>query len=163
MKKISLILFLSVSFCQAFTNFHEVIPGISRGARPTQQDVVELGRLGYKTILDIENDKKFIHSEEKYARDAGIHFISVPLSGFWAPKDRDMTQIQEILNDPRNYPIFIHCQHGQDRTGLAIGLYRVFTQRWKSKDAYAEMLKLGFHPSLVFLDHYFKEKSKLPH
>ncbi len=46
---------------------------------------------------------------------------------------------------------YIHCEHGQDRTGLVVGCYRVLKQGWKKDDAWAEMLQHGFHPELLGL------------
>lgn len=46
---------------------------------------------------------------------------------------------------------FVHCTHGQDRTGLVIGCYRVLKQGWTKDAAWAEMLQHGFHPELLGL------------
>lgn len=46
---------------------------------------------------------------------------------------------------------FIHCEHGQDRTGLVVGCYRVLKQGWTKDDAWAEMMQHGFHPELLGL------------
>jgi len=42
-----------------------------------------------------------------------------------------------------------------------MGLYRIYHDGWTAKSAYKEMLDIGFHTYLVFLDHYFREKSGL--
>jgi hypothetical protein len=42
---------------------------------------------------------------------------------------------------------FVHCTHGQDRTGLAVALYRR-EQGWTAAAAQKEMLDHGFHKSL---------------
>jgi hypothetical protein len=43
---------------------------------------------------------------------------------------------------------YVHCEHGQDRTGLIIGAYRVKVEHWTKEQAYQEMLRFGFHPLL---------------
>lgn len=45
----------------------------------------------------------------------------------------------------------IHCTHGQDRTGLIVGMHRVMHDGWFARDAYGEMLDHNFHPELVGL------------
>lgn len=45
---------------------------------------------------------------------------------------------------------YVHCEHGQDRTGLVIGLYRLQEGTNKAA-AWAEMVADGFHPALVGL------------
>jgi protein-tyrosine phosphatase len=44
--------------------------------------------------------------------------------------------------------VLVHCKNGWDRTGLVIGEYRVLYDNQKPDQAYAEMLRLGFHPLL---------------
>ena len=136
--------------------FSEVTPDIYRGARPETVGMEQLKTFGIKTDLNIDNDSASIAEEKADAARLGINFISKPMSGFWAPTDQEVNAIEAILNDPANYPIYVHCLHGQDRTGLIVGLYRIRTEQWAPSDAYAEMLKIGFHQSLVFLNHYFE-------
>jgi tyrosine-protein phosphatase SIW14 len=63
------------------------------------------------------------------------------------------------MADSTNYPIFVHCQHGQDRTGVIVALYRIFYEQWTPQAAHDEMMNMGFHPELVPLNHYFEIKS----
>lgn len=42
----------------------------------------------------------------------------------------------------------VHCTHGQDRTGLIVGRYRVLHDRWTKDAAYQEMLTHHFHRAL---------------
>jgi len=43
---------------------------------------------------------------------------------------------------------FVHCEHGEDRTGLAVGAYRIKVEHWTKPAAYQEMEAPGFHPLL---------------
>jgi hypothetical protein len=60
------------------------------------------------------------------------------------------------LTDPANRPLVIHCQHGADRTGAIVALYRVVVQDWSKADALREMDEGGFHHSSLWrnLDDY---------
>lgn len=75
------------------------------------------------------------------------------------PNELQVNQILDALKNVDNFPVFIHCHHGQDRTGLIIGLYRVEVQGWTPSKAYQEMLDVGFHPSISTLDNYFKHRT----
>lgn len=44
--------------------------------------------------------------------------------------------------------VLVHCTHGQDRTGLVIGRYRVLHDGWSKDAAYTEMLANNFHSLL---------------
>jgi hypothetical protein len=52
--------------------------------------------------------------------------------------------------------VLVHCTHGQDRTGLIVGVYRVEIDGWTKDAAYAEMVKLGFHPGLHGLHEFWE-------
>ena len=136
--------------------FIEVSPGIYRSAQPSRADLNDLKSFGIKTILNLNNDDKSMAKEFKTAKKLGINLIEHPMSGFWNPNEQQVDSSLELLQDPNNYPILVHCKHGEDRTGLIIGLHRVYADGWTPEAAYQEMLDLGFHPVLYYLDHYFK-------
>jgi tyrosine-protein phosphatase SIW14 len=139
--------------------FKEVEPGVYRGNRPDAATLRKLAALGVKFDLDLEDAGSAITSERPVAQAAGLTFISKPMSGFWTPDDAQVDSILSVVSDPQQRPIFIHCQHGQDRTGLIVGLYRVFYESWEPAAAYQEMLDNGFHQILVLLNHYYEEKT----
>ena len=137
------------------TAFHQVHSNLYRGGRPNADGLKALAALGVKTILNIDNDSASIAEETRIARSLGLREISIPLSGFWAPADADVDRILAVMADSAHAPLYIHCQHGHDRTGLLVGLYRIEISHWTVADAWAEMLDLGFHRSLIFLNNYF--------
>jgi tyrosine-protein phosphatase SIW14 len=136
-----------------------VSPGVYRGPRPTAQTLSQLKSLGVRTVLDLEDTTSVVKAEQKSVAALGMGFISEPMSGFWTPNDGEVNQIETIMADTTRYPIFVHCEHGQDRTGLIVGLFRVETQHWTPAAAYKEMLAKGFHQILFLLNHYYEEKT----
>ena len=149
-------------------NFHEVRTGLFRGGHPDAAGVAFLQTLGVKTIVDleiangIEADDDDISSELANAASNGITVLRFPMSAFDSPDDEFDQTIDDIMSklaDPSLAPIYVHCAHGQDRTGLVIALERVIDEGWSPKAAHDEMLALGFHPIFFGLDHYFEEKT----
>ncbi len=57
-------------------------------------------------------------------------------------------------------PIYVHCEHGKDRTGLVIALYRMRADGWSQEQAAAEMKEMG-HTGL--LDELFTGHMDLKH
>jgi protein tyrosine/serine phosphatase len=47
---------------------------------------------------------------------------------------------------------YVHCEHGQDRTGLVVAAYRVLHDGWTTDAARAEALSYGYHVELPGLD-----------
>lgn len=50
--------------------------------------------------------------------------------------------VDSIIAAPK--PVLVHCQHGQDRTGLAIAAYRVSVQGWTKDRAMQEARVFGY-------------------
>jgi protein tyrosine/serine phosphatase len=40
-------------------------------------------------------------------------------------------------------PVFIHCQHGCDRTGTIIACYRIKHEQWTRENAWQEAVRYG--------------------
>lgn len=150
-------------------NFHKVRKGLYRGGHPDGKGLDYLKKLGVKTIVDLEVGDFIeafpwdIYGEVDGAKSRHLTLVREPMSAFEPAVSDDfdakMRAIEKILADPTKAPVYVHCKHGQDRTGLVIGLERVQHEHWAPKDAYAEMLRLGFHPEFLGLHHYFEEKT----
>lgn len=140
--------------------FHEISPGLYRGARPLAQGVEALKKLGIKTIINLESDDAAVREENEQARAAGITMHWYELSGFWAPSTPKIDRILAMLARPELRPLFIHCKYGEDRTGMVVGIYRVEKQGYSPEEAYQEMMDFGFHRELFLLHDYFVERTQ---
>lgn len=150
-------------------NFRQVSETLYRGGHPDAAGMQYLASIGVRTIVDlevadfIEATPSVIRSELADAAAAGIDVVRAPMSAFEPALstrfDRQMDEVLATLADPDRGPIYVHCRHGQDRTGLVIGLERVKNEGWAPADAYAEMLEIGFHPGFLGLNHYFETKT----
>jgi tyrosine-protein phosphatase SIW14 len=143
----------------AIPNFHAVEADVFRGGTPGAEGIAELKALGVKTILNLDDRYDVNEEERALAQAAGIREIANPMSGFWWPENARVNRALRALSDPRLRPIYVHCQHGQDRTGLVVGLFRVEREHWAPARAYAEMLGYGFHRILFLMNHYFEERT----
>nr|HNI57084.1 protein-tyrosine-phosphatase [Elusimicrobiota bacterium] len=52
----------------------------------------------------------------------------------------------------------VHCQHGSDRTGTMVAIYRIAVQGWSKESALDEMVNggYGFHPLWKNLRRYIR-------
>lgn len=150
-------------------NFAKVRDDLYRGGHPSAAQLAYLKGLGVRTVVDleipdlIEATEDDIAQEERDATAAGLTVVHAPMSAFEAAQsdrfDAQMTGVLDLLGDRTKGPFYVHCKHGQDRTGLVIGLERVVGEKWAAKDAYNEMLRIGFHPFFLGLKHYFERKT----
>lgn len=142
-------------------NFRVVEEGkIYRGGQPTLAGLRLLHeRYGVKTVIDLRNEASDLAAwEEKTAGGLSLEFRRIAMSSLKRPSDTMIGEIEALLTDPARQPVYVHCHHGQDRTGLVIGLFRVISGRWTAAKAYDEMLASGFHPTWMWsLKSYFRE------
>ena len=148
-------------------NFHVVTKSaIYRGARPQSQESINYLRdIGVKTVIDLqggdldnfilglivpffENGEKpeEIAQERQTITSNRMAFFNFPLNSLGNVSNDEATRIDRVLkmmDDPKFQPVYVHCAHGADRTGLVIALYRVKYQHWTRARAYAEMIDNG--------------------
>lgn len=127
------------------TNFHHVVEGIYRGGRPSRDGLKALRQQGFRTVLSFRWRKAPIAVERAYVEELGMKFINIPLNYWSLPNQAQIDAFLEVVDDRRNYPIFVHCFHGADRTGLLMGIYRLVRCKWTFEEAYSEMVACGFH------------------
>lgn len=126
-------------------NFCVVAPGIYRGGQPSERGFARLKQLGIRSILNLRDERHHIRQEEALLVKLGLQLHSVPLSPFVEPSAEDIQVCLNILKSTEHHPVFVHCLHGQDRTGTIISIYRLDAHGWNINRAYQEMLDLGFH------------------
>lgn len=133
---------------------------ILRSGRPVGNDLAQLQKdTGVKTVINLESAADYINQEAKVTKSLGLTYYSVPFISYLPPKDADVNKVLSLLRDSNQFPVLIHCQHGEDRTGMIIGLYRVEVEGWTPAKAYQEMLAMGFTKELIPLDNYFKKRT----
>ncbi|HEY3413829.1 MAG TPA: tyrosine-protein phosphatase [Armatimonadota bacterium] len=128
-------------------NYHTVAPGITRGGAPTTAGLATLKAQGVQTIIDLRISPKQVRLEKAAALRMGFRWLNIPM-GREAPTPAQVSTFLSTLARAPKEPVFVHCQHGADRTGAMIGIYRVQVQHWPFSKAWAEMRRYGFKPYL---------------
>lgn len=192
MRKLIVILALfAVAAGNAFSkdlivNFSQVNKGIYRGARLTSTDALQyLKSIGIKNIINLQGGDlnsryakiipwaepgempEVIAGEKEAATTSGIGYLHSPLNSLepvTIDEDKAINEVLEFMHDKNNQPVFIHCEHGADRTGLLVALYRVKYEKVDVETAREEWIRNG-HNRLhqIFtgdLDEYYYEKVK---
>ncbi len=137
--------------------FAQVAPGIYRSGRPDEVALTALAsQLKLKTVINLENDDAAVTAEKTLASSLGLTFIEAPIDPWTEPSQDFVNSVLKILADPSRHPVLLHCQHGEDRTGMIVGLYRVTHNGWTAEQAYQEMSEYNFHPILQGLRHYWE-------
>jgi tyrosine-protein phosphatase SIW14 len=132
----------SIAEAPGVPNFHQVDEHVYRGAQPTEQGFASLAKIGIRTVIDLRGER----SEESKAQRAGMRYVRLPWSGFKAPDETQIEAVLLLLNDSTQWPVFVHCKHGVDRTGTAIACYRIAHDHWSNEQALAEAKEIGMNP-----------------
>lgn len=126
-------------------NFGRVNENYFRGSQPKADDMADLKRYGVKTVIDLRNDR--LDESEGWAKDAGLRYFHIPLSTKKPATDEDVAYYLKLVNDPQNWPIYVHCKGGRHRTGEMTAIYRITSQNWTADQAYKEMQSYDFEDS----------------
>ena len=132
-------------------NFGRINDNYFRGAQPRGTDYRDLAAIGVKTVIDRQADGP--SNEAGAVKAAGMNFIRIGLTTTKAPTEAQVARFMEIVNDPANQPVFVHCAGGRHRTGTMTALYRMTNEGWTPAQAYNEMKQYRFegfpdHPVL---------------
>jgi len=120
-------------------NLHKVTDEYYRGAQPTAEGMRELRRMGIKTVVNLRS----LHSDRDELGDTDLAYEHIAMQA-WDPDEEEVVAFLKIVTDKRRTPVFVHCRHGADRTGLMTAVYRVVVCGWKKEDAIREMKEGGF-------------------
>lgn len=126
-------------------NFHQVAPGIYRGAAPTPAGLEKLRAMGIHTVIDLRISPRQVKIEKAQAEQLGFKWINLPM-GAEPPTKKQVATFLATLKQAPQEPVFVHCQHGADRTGCMFGIWRVTQQGWTFEQAWPEMRRYGFNP-----------------
>ena len=124
--------------------FAQIRPGLSRGGDPREEGLRYLHDQGYKTIVS------FLVDQDESARvvQSGMRYVHIPMrSGLFSaqpPTDEQVSKFLSVVTDSTQYPVFIHCHAGKDRTGAMSAIYRMEACGWTADEAIDEMKAFGF-------------------
>jgi protein tyrosine/serine phosphatase len=140
----------------------EVVPGqFYRSGQMTASGFVDaVQRLGIRTIINLQDEYPDPEVATGYFTDEtiresvlcralGVRYVYLPpdlIPRRQVPQHRPVAidQFLDILADPANFPLLIHCRAGLHRTGVMTAVYRMEVQGWSPAEAIRELKENGF-------------------
>jgi tyrosine-protein phosphatase SIW14 len=122
-----------------------VTPWLLRGGQPSKPALLQLRDAGVRTVVNLRWSADALWEERQWILDTDMNYVVIPLTYLMPPTRAQINRFLDTLDDQSNHPIFVHCQHGVDRTGMMLAMWRIARHDWSAKEAYAEMRDLGFH------------------
>ena len=157
-------------------NFAVVMPNqIYRGGQPTKEgfDYLLTKKEKNPSIITIlKLNEKGLDEEKQYALDQKVKFEQAVIQPdtdwpFQKVDESNISKAMKILIKESNWPIYVHCSHGIDRTGLIVAMFRVCKNNYNFDRAEKEMREdfgaRGFRSLyLKGLSDYWEEFKKNP-
>lgn len=130
-------------------NFSQFSTNLWRGGQPHGQDWDTLRTFGITTVVKLNLESE---GSDAKAVELGMNMVTCPIN-LWQETigEPDLTRLVEIVMSIQPFTL-IHCTHGSDRTGLLVGIYRVWREGWAVRRAWEEMQSWRFHRMLFGLD-----------
>ena len=120
-------------------NLHKVSEHLYRGAQPSAEGMRQLEKLGIKTVINL----RFILSDRDRIEGTGLDYEHINMTT-WSPRTKDVVRFLQIVTDSVRTPVFVHCRHGIDRTGMLCAVYRIVVEGWDKDEAIEEMTEGSF-------------------
>lgn len=124
-------------------NFGKVNDNYYRGSQPDAAGLAQLKRLGIKTVIDLRKDSRA--EEPEQVRVLGMQYFNIPMKADRAATPEQTNTFLKLVNDPANFPVYVHCKGGRHRTGALTAVYRITHDGWTADQAFEEMKKFDFN------------------
>ena len=88
-------------------------------------------------------------AEEVYCKAEELNYVRIPPrpwdnSNGPAAVDEGVHRFGQVMADPENYPVLVHCFAGVHRSGAYCALYRMEYDHWTNAEAIAELKACGY-------------------
>jgi tyrosine-protein phosphatase SIW14 len=134
-------------------NFYKLNDSLFRAKQPYKDGMRYLEKNGFKSVLNLRNDK----NDSAYLENnmLACYNIKINTKNF---TDAEIVAALKILKIAPK-PLLVHCKHGADRTGVVMAMYRIVFENWTKEAALEELQKgkYGFHkkykniPAYIFI------------
>jgi len=145
---------VAVSEQRQYKNFHVVHPGVLY--RSGQLTTGALARIVHderiRTVVSLREglDARDV-AEERFCAREEIRFVRLPpVMRGWegesgdSDNDDNVRAFLEVMRDPANHPVLVHCFAGIHRTGAYCAVFRMEFEGWDNERAIAEIKAMGY-------------------
>ena len=123
---------------------------------------------GVRTVVNLcdGNEKRGRVERQRAAVERGggqLVELVYPANVTWDTNYEVVEQTEALFDDPQNYPIWIHCYHGRERTVKALTIYDVRQRQLTAAESLEQMPLWGREhtwPIVVFAHQYQDEHTE---
>jgi uncharacterized protein (TIGR01244 family) len=132
---------------------------VSVGAQPTQADVQQLARDGFKTVINlrVENEEEGQLNpidEAQMVRGEGMEYLHIPVISSQI-REGQVDEFHDAL-DSLPKPVFVHCAKGK-RAGILSLMDQARREKWSGKETLSRAKQMGWEITDASLEKFVKE------
>ena len=138
-----------------------------RSGQPTAAEFEKFHQKGIRTVVNFRDEPQWIEWERRGVEGLGMKYVSLPWSIVKSVKPELLDQLFEVLDNPANHPVLMHCKHGRDRTGVMTTLALMRYEKLSEAQAREQALET-VRPNLRYrmfvnqkVDFFIKKKAFL--
>ncbi|MFQ5731157.1 MAG: hypothetical protein ACE5KM_04280 [Planctomycetaceae bacterium] len=98
--------------------------------------------------------------EREAVKNAGARLVEAPMPLTLNADDKHLRKHLEVLSNPDNYPLLVHCQHGVTRTSKFLAMYDIAFRGISGDDSLAAQPLFGRDEQNVHVRAFVKEFEK---
>lgn len=99
-------------------NFAPLNSWLYRGGQPSEAGLTQLKGKGIRTVVNFREEDNWDRWEKETVEALGMNYVNIPWSIMDKPDPKIADRFFEVLDKKENRPVFFHCKHGRDRTGV---------------------------------------------
>lgn len=120
---------------QGIPNFGKLNAAVWRSGQPRKDGYSRLAKLGVKTVVNLQLE----NPRENESLPAGIKYVYIPVADHHKPTNEQAQQFLEVVANPDNWPVLVHCHGGEGRAGVMSALVRYSFDGWDKKRIESEI------------------------
>jgi len=130
---------------EGIRNFGNIDGHLYRGAQPDAAGIAKLKQLGVAMIINLRTTNDLWSAEETAAFSNSILYTNIPFGGLGRPTQEEVARVLALIESAPG-PVYVHCEHGCDRTGTVVACYRIEHVGWDAEAALKEANHYGMSP-----------------
>ncbi len=97
------------------------------GAQPAESALPALKKLQIKTLINLRQKSEMTFDEQAAVTKLGMSYINIPIDVNKLGMD-EIKQFNQAVYEPKNYPIFIHCESG-NRVAMMLAINNIMESK----------------------------------